>query len=57
MDMDENWQTHLEHLMYEDLKEREGRGEVTVLNKDSISCIPLLSRRKEDNREVFQSDD
>lgn len=42
-DMDENWQTHLEHLMYEDLKEREDRNEVAVLNRERVSaslCSP-----------------
>ena len=55
MDMDENWQTHLEHLMYEDLKEREGRGEVTVLNKDSISASLCSQEEKKIIRKFFRA--
>lgn len=35
--MDENWQTQLEFLMYNDLLERKKRGEVQVQNKASVS--------------------
>ena len=53
--MDENWQTQLEHLMYEDLLTRKKVGTVGVENKTSISESLCSDGEKEKIKIFFEA--
>ena len=55
LDMDENWQAQLEHLMYEDLGRRQNNKTVIRLNNDSVAESLCSAKEKKKIRKFFDS--